>query len=112
MSLEAEARKEFARILTKVTRVMNGVLDGTCWGKVGQEEISTEYNANQFVCLDASVQGYRMTMHASYDSATVEQFYRARQRMGYTLVTRALPQERTPGYVIIAVPARESASVG
>lgn len=110
MSLEAEARKEFARILTKVTRIINGVLDGRPWGAVGQEEISTEYSAEKFVCLDSFVQGYRMTMHAAYEPDAIEHFYRARQRMGYQLVTRNEPKDKVPGYVIIAEPHQETIS--
>ena len=110
MSLESEARKEFACILTKVTRIMNGVLDGRPWGAVGQEEISTEYRAEKFVCLDSFVQGYHMTMHASYEPKAVEQFYHTRERMGYKLVTRSMPKDGVPGYVIIAEPHQETIS--
>lgn len=110
MSLEAEARQEFARILTKVTHIMNGVLDGRPWGKVGQDDITTEYSADRVVCLDAFVQGYRMTMHAAYEPDAIEHFYRAREQMGYKLVTLNTPKDGIPGYVIVAEPHQETIS--
>lgn len=110
MTLETDARKEFARILTKVTRIFNAVLDGRAWGGVKPDDIRTAYITPKIVCMEGTINDTQLTMHASYDTAAVSACAAARKAQGYAIITKTLPQEGRPGYVIIAPDITETAS--
>ena len=110
MTLETDARKEFARILTKLTRILNWVLDETAWGEVQPDEIRTAYSTAKIVCLEGSVGTMPITMHASYEPRAIEACFVGRQKQGYTFITKDLPRDGRPGYVLIAPDITETAS--